>query len=151
MGTTFLIILGLLVLSLLAPFISLYAASLIKHKEYVTHARIQKRLFWVCVIGVLILELQIRLNGGSGSLILNSKYADTFLFNFILTAHIIGAVLTYIIWAITIFWSNTKFVKRRTLPGHSSKVHKRLAYSTVIGLFYTAITALIVCTLAFFM
>lgn len=150
MSATFIIILGILVLSILAPFISLYAVSLIKKKGYERHSKIQKTLFWVCVAGVLILELQIRISGGSGSLVVKSAYADTPFFKFILTAHILGAILTYIIWGITIFWSNKKFKKRLTLPGISSKVHKRLGYVTIIGLFYTAITALIVCSLAFF-
>lgn len=140
----------MLVLSILAPFICIYAISFIKKKNYPKHIKIQKRIFWVCVVGVLILELQIRLSGGSGSLVMNSEYSDSNFFNFILTAHIIGAVLTYIIWAITIFWSNNRFRKKLTLPGFSSKTHKRLGYFSIVGLFYTAFTALIVCTLAFF-
>lgn len=150
MNVTLVIVLGMLVLSILAPFISLYAVSFITKKDYANHIKIQKSIFWVCVVGVLILELQIRLSGGSGSLVINSKYANSTFFNFILIAHIIGAVVTYVIWAITIFWSGNKFRKKRTLPGGSSKTNKRLGYISIIGLFYTAVTASIVCIMAFF-
>ncbi|MFA5669104.1 MAG: DUF420 domain-containing protein [Balneolaceae bacterium] len=149
MNITFTIVAGMLVLSILAPFISLYAVSLIKKKEYSTHMRIQKWLFWVCVVGVLLLEVQIRVSGGSGSLVVNSSYAGSALFKYILIAHIIGAVLTYIIWGITVFWSNKKFKTSVVLPGSFSKLHRRLGYISIIGLFYIAISALAVFNMAF--
>lgn len=141
----------MLILSVLAPFISLYAVSFIKKKDYKTHIKIQKRLFWTCVVGVVVLEIQIRISGGSGSLVSNSGYTNTTFFKLILGAHIIGAVLTYIIWGVTIFTSNKKWKTRKTLPGAFSITHKRLGYFTIAGLFYTAITALVVCTFAFFL
>jgi hypothetical protein len=151
MNTTFVIVLGMLILSILAPFISIYAVSFIKKKDYKTHIKIQKRLFWTCVIAVIILEVQIRLSGGSGSLVSNSEYTNTSFFKSLLIAHIIGAALTYLIWGVTIFTSNKKWKKRKTLPGIFSITHKRLGYFTIAGLFYTTITALMVCTLAFFL
>lgn len=113
---TFAIIIGMLILSIIAPFVSLYAVSLIKKKGYKKHIQIQKTLFWICLIAVIILEVQIRISGGSGSLIVDGKYVGTDLFKYTLTAHIIGAVLTYIIWAITIFVSNTKWKKKEPCP-----------------------------------
>ncbi|SUX46051.1 hypothetical protein [Chryseobacterium indoltheticum] len=80
MDITFLIIIGLLIVSMAAPFISLYAVSLIKKKNFSGHIKIQKTLFWVFVAGVIILELQIRFSGGSGSLVANGKYAETTFF-----------------------------------------------------------------------
>lgn len=151
MNLTLIIIIGMLILSILAPFVALYAVSLIKRKEYKKHIKIQKTLFWICVLGVIILEVQIRTSGGSGSLIADGKYIETAFFKNTLIAHIIGAVLTYIIWGITIFVSNTKWKKRRTLPGTFTVTHRRLGYITIIGLFYTAITALMVCVMAFFL
>lgn len=149
MNMTIVIIYGLLILAILAPFISLYAVSLIKKQDYKTHIKIQKRLFWTCIIAVLIFEIQLRVLGGSGSLIAGSAYTGTPFFKTILTAHILGAVLTYIIWGITVFTSNAKWKKRRTLPGSFTITHKRLGIVSIVGLFYTAITASIVCTYAF--
>lgn len=151
MNLTFVIIIGMLILSILAPFVALYAVSLIKKKEYKKHIRIQKTLFWICILGVVILEVQIRVSGGSGSLVADGKYVGTDFFKGTLIAHIIGAIVTYIIWGITIFVSNTKWKKRRTLPGTFTITHRRLGYITIIGLFYTAITALMVCVMAFFL
>lgn len=151
MNITFFIIVGMLTLSILAPFISLYAVSFIKKRDFETHMKIQKRLFWTCIIAVVILEVQIRVSGGSGSLVSNSKYTGTLFFNSLLIAHIIGAVITYIFWGITVFSANKNFKKKKTLPGKYSTVHKKLGYGTIIGLFYTAITAAIVCTMAFFL
>lgn len=148
---TFIFILALLILAILAPFIALYAVSLAKKKEYKKHIKIQKTLFWICVTAVLIFEVQLRMSGGSGSLVIHSKYVDTAFFRYLMTAHIVGAVLTYIIWAISIFWSNHKFKKKRTLPGISSRTHRKFAYASIIGLFYTAITAFMVCTFTFFL
>lgn len=149
MNITFFIIVGMLTLSILAPFISLYAVSFIKKRDFETHMKIQKRLFWTCIIAVVILEVQIRVSGGSGSLVSNSKYTGTLFFNSLLIAHIIGAVITYIFWGITVFSANKNLKKKKTLPGKYSTVHKKLGYGTIIGLFYTAITAAIVCTMAF--
>lgn len=150
MNITFAIIIGMLILSIFAPFIALYAVKLIRKKEYKKHIKIQKTLFWTCVIALIILEVQIRISGGSGSLVANSEYTGTAFFKYTLVAHIIGAVLTYIIWGVTIFVSNTKWKKRKTLPGKFTITHRKLGYITITGLFYTAITALMVCTMAFF-
>ncbi len=151
MNTPFIIIVGMLTLSMLAPFISLYAVSLIKKKNISKHIKIQKRLFWICVAAVLILEIQIRLAGGSGSLVANSDYTGTIFFKSILIAHIIGAVSTYIIWGFTIYGANKNLKNKLTLTGKYSITHKKLGYITIFGLFYTAITAWIVCTMAFFL
>ena len=140
----------MLVISIAAPFISLYAVSLIKNQGYQTHIKIQKSLFWTCIIGVLLLEVQIRISGGSGSLVSNREYTETVFFKSILITHIIGAVLTYIIWGVTLFKSNHRWKKQKTLPGPFSLTHRKLGYFTIAGLFFTAVTALIVCTLAFF-
>src|SRR5690625_4501051 len=150
MNTTLTILLAMLVISTVAPFVSIYAITLIAKKEYAKHIRIQKTIFWICVTGVVVLELKIRFSGGSGSLIADSPYVDAPFFIFLLWAHIVGAVATYLIWAFLIFWSNKKFKKKQTFPKQFSKIHKKLGYTTIAGLFYTAISAWIVCAIAFF-
>ncbi|WP_153557522.1 DUF420 domain-containing protein [Roseimaritima sediminicola] len=151
MNVTLIIVIGMLTLSILAPFISLYAVSLVRKGDHEKHIFIQKILFWSCVAGVVILEVQIRVSGGSGSLVSNSEHTGAVFFKSILVAHIIGAVLTYIVWGVTVFTSSKRWEVRKTLPGPFSITHKRLGYFTIVGLFYTAITASIVCMLAFFL
>jgi uncharacterized membrane protein YozB (DUF420 family) len=135
-------------LTTVSPFISLYAISFIKKGDNKKHIQIQRRLFFACIIALLVLESMIRFSGGSGSLVANSPYLDTPFFKLILPAHIIGAVLTYILWAIMIIRSNQKY-KQAHLPGSFSASHKTLGKITTIGLFYTAFTALIVYLLTF--
>jgi putative membrane protein len=140
---------AILVVTLLSPFVAVYAVKFILKGEIKKHQRLQKILFWTCMTAVVVLEMQIRASGGSGSLIKHSSYYGTDIFKYILTAHIIGAVLTYIIWAITILLSSIKFKQKYHLPGSFSKTHRNLGYITIVGLFYTAITALIVYIMTF--
>ena len=144
------IIYGMLALSLAAPFVALYGAKQIRNGNMNALMKIQKGLFFTCVGGVILLELLIRISGGSGSLVQDSPYKHTWYFKPILIAHIIGAVLTYIVWAYTIFKTNKNF-KKKEIPGQFSAVHRKLGYFIIFGLFYTGITAFIVCTLAFFL
>ncbi len=150
MTAGFLIVLGMLILSFIAPFVTLYAVAQVRKGNYDSHAKIQKRLFFTCVIGVLALEGLIRVSGGSGSLVANSEYSSTLWFKTLLIAHIIGAVLTYIIWGFQIFKSMGQ-QKKTNLPGSFSNTHKKLGYAVIFGLFYTAITAFFVCLFAFFL
>lgn len=151
MEITFFILMGMLILSMLVPFVALYAVSLIKKKDYETHIKIQKRLFWTCILGTVILEIQIRMAGGSGNFVTNGTYASEPFFKSILIAHIIGAVLTYAIWALQLFMASRKRKAAGTFPGNFPAIHRNIGYATIAGLFYTAITALMVCTLAFFL
>jgi len=141
--TTIIITSAIQGLTLIAPFIALYAVYFAKQKNYIKHQKIQKILFTICIIAVIMLEIQIRISGGSGSLVQDSSYIDTTFFKVVLTGHIIGSILTYIVWGILLFKSKNRY-KKGNLPGGFSKTHKRMGYITVIGLFYTAITSLAV-------
>ena len=143
MSITTLILTSVQGLTLIAPFVALYAVKAVRHNNYEKHQKVQKILFYVCILAVLLLELQIRLSGGSGSLVQDSPYLHTTFFEVVLTSHIIGAIITYIIWGILLFRSNNKY-KKRVLPGVFSKAHKKIGILTIVGLFYTAITSLIV-------
>ena len=67
MSVSLFFIYGMLILSILAPFIALYAVRLVKQGKFEQHIKIQKNLFYACVLGVILLELTIRFSGGSGS------------------------------------------------------------------------------------
>lgn len=143
------ILLSLLSLALAAPFIALYAISYARKGNFPQHIKIHKWLFWSCISAVLLLEVFIRVSGGSGSLISDSSYAGKPIFLNTLYIHIIGSTIFMIIWAYTIFWSSKTYKKRRFLPGPSTKTHKILGYISLVGLFYIAITALIVVIMAY--
>lgn len=133
---------GVLAVTLVAPIFSYFAIKKAKQKDFKTHKKVQTIVFIFCLAAVLVLELYIRFSGGSGSMFKNSSHAGTSVFKTILTAHIIGAVLTYILWTFLIIKSGLQFQK--TLPGKFSPAHKTLGTSVFIGLVYTGVTALVV-------
>lgn len=133
---------GVLLLTIAAPFGVLYGVHLIKNGNYSAHKDIQIITFIVSSIGVLTLEGLIRFSGGSGSLTINSPYSQNIVFKIILTAHIIGAVITYLIWTYQLIYALKK--ERDELPGIISIQHIFLGKIIVFGLFYTAVSALIV-------
>jgi len=148
MTTTLIIIVIVTIITVLAPFICLYAIRQIKQKKMEQHIKVQKRLFFLCVIAVLALEGQIRFSGGSGSLIQNSPYIKDIFFNNLLIAHIVGAIITYVLWIVLFILSNRKY-KKENFKSFAS-IHKKIGYIVLIGLFYTAITAVVVVKMAFF-
>lgn len=149
MNTTLVIVIGMLVLASVAPFIAIYAVSLARKGEHRRHMRLQRRLFWTCLSGVLLLELQIRVAGGSGSLVADGTYAGAVFFRPILVAHIVGAVLTYVAWGTQVFLASRRVRAQRELPGRFTQTHRALGLATIGGLFYTALTALAVFLMAF--
>lgn len=148
---TFIFILNLIILlvTLASPFLVLYAIALVRKKEYYLHLKIQKITFYFCLLSVIVLEMQIRLLGGSGSLSAHSPYVHQHFYHVILAAHITGAVLTYLFWIVLIYLSNWKYKRKKTLPGKFTKIHRPLGYILFGGLIYTAVSALIVFTLTF--
>ncbi len=142
MSSTIIIMTAVMLLTFLSPFGVYYGVTLAKKNDYKTHRKIQKIIFFICVLGVLALEVLIRYSGGSGSLVSGSNYYGTSFFTITLVSHIFVAVLTYLLWTILIIISNIKF--RKSLPGKFSKTHKKLGYIIFGGLIYTAVTALAV-------
>ena len=151
MGTTFYMLMGMLAVAMLVPFIALYAIWRARQKDYATHIRIQTWLFWTCMLGVVILEVQIRIAGGSGSLVANGTYARAPFFKPLMAAHIVGSVLTYVIWALQLIMASRRKSTIAAWTPRYLAMHKRLGCVTIAGLFYTAITAFVVCTFAFFL
>ncbi len=142
MDATHIIMTAVLVLTIFSPFGVFYAVKQAQKKKFETHRKVQNIIFFVCVLGVLALEMLIRYSGGSGSLASRSEYYETRFFTITLVSHIIVAVLTYLLWTVLIILSNLRFGK--SLPGKFSKIHKRLGYVIFGGLVYTALTALAV-------
>ncbi|HRO76013.1 MAG TPA: DUF420 domain-containing protein [Crocinitomicaceae bacterium] len=140
---------AIMLLTLVSPLIAIYAVSYIKKGNVAKHVKIHKILFATCMVALVLLETQIRFSGGSGSIVKHSEYYGTPTFKIILVAHIIGAVLTYLIWAVTIVTTNLKFKRNKRLEKGFSKTHRILGITTIIGLLYTAITALLVYLMTF--
>lgn len=131
-----------LLVTLAAPAIAYYAIRQARMKRYALHKKIQTILFITCISSILLLEGMIRYSGGSGSMVQHSAYVETTLFKTILTVHIIGAVITYILWIYLALKARKQYGK--ILPGSNSAKHRKLGIIVFIGLIYTAATALIV-------
>ncbi|WHF52536.1 DUF420 domain-containing protein [Chryseobacterium gotjawalense] len=142
MSLAFFIMTGVLVVTLIAPAFSYYAIKKARQKDYKTHKKIQTFVYAFCTAAVLVLELLIRFSGGSGSMFKDSSHADNPVFKTILTAHITGAVLTYILWTFLMIKSRRKFEK--TLPGPFSNTHRMMGIAVFTGLVYTGFSALTV-------
>ena len=142
MSFTMFIMTAVLLIILLAPVFSYYAIKKARKKDFKIHKKIQTIVFWFCIGAVLLLEVLIRYSGGSGSMFKDSSHAESPFFKNLLIAHIIGAVLTYLLWTFLIFKSSRKFQK--TLPGTFSSAHKTMGIIVFVGLIYTGVTALAV-------
>ena len=140
MNATSITLFIVLLINIVAPFAVYYTIKLARKKDYKSHRKIQNLVFTLCIIAVLVLEGLIRFSGGTGSLTENSSYAGTLFFRNLFIAHILGAVLIYILWIFQVIVSNRKFKKNALLIKESS--HKTVGYILFFGLIYIAITAL---------
>jgi putative membrane protein len=125
--------------TLCAPLAAWISFRFARRKEHVRHRRIQLTLLALCITAVVALEIEIRLAGGSGSLVSQAPAALLPAARAMLVIHIAVAVLTYSAWATLAFMSNRRF--RSTLPGTWSSRHKRIGKLIFAGLVFTAVSA----------
>jgi len=128
-----------LVFNLVAPVWGYAAARLARRRDYDRHQRLQIVLVVLAFVALFSLEGSIRLHGGSGSLVAGSPYVGTALLKGVFLAHILPAVVTYLVWA----WLTVVSYRRRdkVLPGRFSRTHKRLGKLILVGLVWTAVSA----------
>lgn len=133
---------GVLLVTIIAPIICYHAIAKARKGEFNSHKKIQTGVYILCMSSVIVLEILIRMSGGSGSISSESSHSHKRIYKTIMMIHIIGAVVTYILWTYLIVKSNRTFQK--TLPGQFSGSHKRIGIAIFIGLIYTGLTASIV-------
>ena len=131
----------------LLPLLVLGAIFLAKIKSYKLHAFTQTLIFIVSVIVVGYFEYGVRLGGGFNAFIEESTTSHTYAL-WVLTIHIIIAVITLGIWTSTLI-SAQKDSKRERLPGAYSVTHKRAGIRTFIGIMLTSLTGIWVYLLLF--
>lgn len=145
MQETFLFL--MLLLGVASPFIALYAISFARKKDFKRHKKIQTFLFWAMTLMVVLFELNMLISKDGRFLPENNPSVQTPFFRILLIAHIIGAVLTFLTWSSVLFISTKKF--KSSFNGSFPKMHRAFGYITVCGLFYIAITATAISTIAF--
>jgi len=122
----------------LLPFLIFGAIRLAQIKKYRAHEIVQKFLFVVTVIVVAFFEYGVRVAGGYKNLMEGSSVPHDY-FIYVLIFHIIIAVVTLILWTITLYYARRNR-KQSTLPGLYSKSHKKDGKRTFIGIILTMLT-----------
>lgn len=134
-----LVVNGCFFVTLVAAPVATYTVRIARQGRHELHRRIQTLLLSVCYIAVLALEIRIRVAGGSGGLMQGSAYAGSALLRTVAAAHILGAIGTYAIWGWLLFASRRRY--QTALPGTFSRTHKRLGWTVMLGLWFTALSA----------
>jgi len=133
--------------TLAAPFAAFLSLRLIRIGKHNLHRRAQIALLTVCILAVIALEVRIRVAGGAEVLVSSSVYAGSRLLTWVAAVHIIGAVITYLLWIGLVLVSNRSY--RSSLPGSFSRIHRTGGWLIIGGLSFTTVSATLVYFLAF--
>lgn len=136
-----------LLLNLVAPAWAYGAARLARRGHVRAHMILQLVLWGVLFCAVIALELHIRSSGGSGSLVGESPYAGTPLLRAVFLLHIGPAVATYLLWSGLALLT----LRRRDglRLGAFARHHQRMGRWVIVGLIWTAASAVAVYGLGF--
>lgn len=129
------------------PFLVMGAIVLSRKKHYVAHALAQKVIFMVSVIVVTYFEYGVRIGGGFDSFVKDTEVSHSYAL-YVLLFHIAIAVVTLVIWAVTIYKAH-EANKKKHLPGTSSIEHKKYGMMTFVGIVLTSFTGIWVYMLLF--
>lgn len=135
------------VVTLAAPVAAYIAIRLARVRDHDRHRLIQAVLLAVCWLGVIGIELRLRLAGGAGAFIETAPVALLAWARGILWVHIVVAVATYGVWTWLVVVSWRRY--ETALPGRFSRLHRRLGTAVFGGLCFTAASASGVFMLAF--
>ena len=142
LGTRADALMDVVLLAVLAtPVIFTLSFRLARGRKYASHRSLQTYLLAVLLAAVVLFEVDVRLSGGSGSLMRGSSYAGAPWLRFLLIAHVTGAVTTFLLWLGLVITSRRRF--RQVLPGRFSALHRRLGRGVFAGTLYTAVSAIL--------
>lgn len=133
--------------TLSTPLVLLYAVRLAKQRRLKAHRALQTTLLAVLLLAVALFETEIRLSGGSGSLMKGSPYAGTGLLRGVLLAHVLANVVTFLVWAVLVVRSWKRF--NRDLPGGFTDAHRRAGRFVFAGTVFGAVSAVVMYALGF--
>lgn len=135
--------------TLVAPVLTYVSARWARRGDHARHRRMQTVLLVACFAMVIALEVRIRVAGGSGALLAGAPPGMRTMARALLAVHVIGAVLTYLLWLWLLIVSRKRYGTR--LPGDFSRTHRRLGWVIFGGLVFTAASATGMYALAFVM
>lgn len=135
-------------LVLIVPVI-LYSLYVVKvQKNFALHRNLQVALGLILLVAVSAFEIDTQLVHGGWENIVNKDpeaprlVGDQFTHvQSVLRIHLIFAISTPFLWAITLFYALKKFASP-PVPGEHSRLHKTLGWLSVIDIVMTSITGL---------
>lgn len=103
----------------------------------------QTTLLCVLLVAVVFFEVDVRLSGGSGSLMKGSSYAGTGWLRGVTLAN----VVTFFAWLVLVVKAWRRF--ERELPGPYAPTHRRLGCFVFGGTVFGAVSAVVMDVLGF--
>lgn len=134
--------------TLLTPFVVAWGIRFASRGDFRRHRAVQVTLLVVLLVAVALFEVDVRLSGGSGSLMKGSSYAGTGLLRGITLAHVLANVATFVTWLVLTVKSWRRF-GGPDFPGRWKRVHRRLARFVFGGLVFGAVSAVAMYVLGF--
>jgi hypothetical protein len=134
-------------INLAAPLVSYASIRAARARTHDRHRKLQAALLVTCWITVLVIEVRIRLAGGSGALVAHAPAALARAARVVLAVHVSVAVATYLVWSWLAVSSWRRY--RVSLPGRFSRLHRRLGAWVFRGLCFNAVSATGMYLLAF--
>ncbi len=128
----------------------IYSLYLVKiQKRFTAHRNVQLGLAVVLLIAVGLFEVDLQLVHGGWENVVNKDArnprlaSETLEFvEKILWVHLVFAISTPILWAVTIVLALKRFPKP-VMPGTHSSLHRKLGWASMLDLVLTSITGLI--------
>lgn len=133
--------------TLATPFILAAGVRFAAAKNFRRHRAVQTTLLCVLLVAVAFFEVDVRLSGGSGSLMKGSSYAGTGWLRGVTLAHVLANVVTFIAWLVLVVKAWRRF--EGGLPGPYAPTHKRLARFVFGGTVFGALSAVVMYVLGF--
>ncbi len=125
--------------TVLAVPILVYAIAMVRQGRIVLHRRIQLSLTWIFVIATIALEVDIRMAGGMDHFSKGGAYEGTALLRWVLYVHLAIAFANAVGWIAFPVWSSIAY-RRGTLPGPSSATHRWYGKVCAVLCVLTAVT-----------
>jgi putative membrane protein len=116
------------------------------HLNYALHKQMQKWLAAILLVAVLLFEIEMRLVGWREQAVSSPFYPDFVMP--VLASHITIAVLTLVVWVITLYSALRSFAKS-FLVTPFAHYHRVLGWFSLVGMVLTAVSGWIFFYMAF--
>ena len=132
------------------PVLLFFVARQARRGKHGVHRAWQLALFALMTVAVVMLEVDIRLAGGTAAIAGRAASTSSGMVRTLLLVHIAVACATWLSWLGLLILSNRRFREtRRRLPGQFSRAHRRLGWATIVGAIFNAASGTVLYVFAF--